>query len=56
MLGVEIICRGGPAAELQGYAMGRYEPIIGEERDGFQVYKQAHSREIPNYNKLLLYR
>ena len=37
-------------------SMGRFEPIIGEEQDGFQVYKQPHSREITDDDDYLLYR
>ena len=55
LLGFEIFSS-GPAGEYWGYTMGRYEPIIGEEQDGFPVYKQAHSREIPTEHNYLLFR
>ena len=36
--------------------MGRFELLIGEERDGCPVYKQVYSREIPKNVHILLYR
>ena len=36
--------------------MGRFELLIGEERDGSPVYQQAHSREMPENDKTVLYR
>ena len=36
--------------------MGRFEPFIGEAENGFPVFKQAHSREIPSMYNYLLYR
>ena len=47
---------GGLAEDYCADVLGRYEPIIGEEQDGFPVYKQAHSREIPREYDNLLYR
>ena len=37
-------------------AIGRFEPVIGEAENGFPVYKQVHSREIPSKFNILLYR
>ena len=37
-------------------AIGRFEPVIGEAENGFPVYKQAHSREIPSIFNYCLYR
>ena len=36
--------------------MGRFEPFIGEAENGFPVYKQVHSREIPSMFNFRLYR
>ena len=36
----------GPDGDWRGCFLGRFEPIIGEERDGCPVYKQATSREM----------
>ena len=37
--------------------MGRFELIVGEERDGCPVYKQFHSTQMPGKKKdTLLYR
>ena len=36
--------------------MGRFELLIGEERDGSPVYQQAHSREMPENDEVLLFR
>ena len=44
------------AGEWDGYALGRFEPVIGEEENGSPVYKQAHSREIPSKHSYILYR
>ena len=46
----------GPAWEYQGGTFGLYELVIGEEIEGSPVYRQAHSEEIPNDYKYLLYR
>ena len=35
---------------------GRFEPVFGTEREGCQVYRQIHSKEIANNDNLLLYR
>ena len=51
-LGFEIWSSG----EYCGYAIGRFEPVIGEAENGFPVYKQVHSREIPSKFNILLYR
>ena len=56
-LGFEIMSSGlGDALVTHGDVMGRFEPLIGEEENGVPVYKQAHSREIPNNRNYLLYR
>ena len=36
--------------------MGRFELLVGEERDGSPVYQQVHSREMPESNAVLLFR
>ena len=36
--------------------MGRFEFVPGVEKDGSPVYRQAHSREVPSDNEILLYR
>ena len=46
----------GPAWEYQGGTFGLYELVIGEEIEGSPVYRQAHSEEIPNVYKFLLFR
>ena len=46
----------GLAGEIRGYVLGRFEPVIGEAKNGFPVYKQVHSREMPSKHKFLLYR
>ena len=46
----------GPTREYSGHAIGRFEPVIGEAENGFPVYKQVHSREIPSKFNILLYR
>ena len=46
----------GLAGDYQGDKMGRFELLIGEERDGCPVYKQVYSREIPKNVHILLYR
>ena len=46
----------GLAGEIRGYVMGRFEPVIGEAKNGFPVYKQVHSREIPSEFDIRLYR
>ena len=50
------ISSSGPAGEYQGALMGRFELVVGEERDGSPVYRQAHSGEIPSDVDYLLYR
>ena len=54
LLGFEISSTGNSGAWL-GEIMGRFEPIIGEVEGGCQVYKQAHSREMPSVNTTLLF-
>ena len=54
-LGFEI-WSSGPTGEYAGHAIGRFEPVIGEAENGFPVYKQAHSREIPSMFNFRLYR
>ena len=46
----------GPAGDCHGDGMGRFELLIGEERDGSPVYQQAHSREMPENDEVLLFR
>ena len=46
----------GPAGDYHGDNMGRFELLLGEERDGCPVYKQAHSREMPEKKDTLLFR
>merc|ERR1711963_690826 len=46
----------GPAGDYQGDFLGRFELLIGEERDGSPVYQQAHSREMPENREVLLFR
>ena len=42
---------------MGSWAMGRFELIVGEERNGFPVYKQAHSQGMLEKKKVtLLYR
>merc|ERR1719239_717671 len=53
--GFEVTCS-GPAGEDWGYALGRFEPIIGEEREGFPVYKQDHTKEMPDRDGDILLR
>ena len=36
--------------------MGRFEPVIGESENGFPVFKQVQSREIPSDWNYRLYR
>ena len=50
------ISSSGPAGDHQGEVMGRFELIIGEEKEGSPVYRQAHSGEIPINDDWLLYR
>ena len=54
-LGFEI-WSAGPGGEYYGSAMGRFEPIIGEEQEGCPVYQQAHSKDIPSDYNILMYR
>ena len=54
-LGFEI-SSAGPAGDHHGDCKGRFETIIGEDKDGFPVYQQAHSKEIPSEYNYLLYR
>ena len=54
-LGFEI-WSSGPTRENAGHLMGRFEPFIGEAENGFPVYKQVHSREIPSMFNFRLYR
>ena len=54
-LGFEIWSNGS-AGEDWGPAMGRFEPVIGEAENGFPVFKQVQSREIPSEFNFLLYR
>ena len=37
-------------------ASGRFDLVPGEEKEGSPVYRQAHSKEVPNKKELLLYR
>ena len=46
----------GPAGDHQGDHLGRFELLIVEERDGSPVYQQAQSQEMPENNKVLLFR
>ena len=46
----------GPAGDCQGNSMGKFDLIVGEEREGSPVYKQAHSRGMPRVENHLLYR
>ena len=45
-----------PAGDHQGDKMGRFELLIGEERDGSPVYQQVHSKEMPEKGEVLLFR
>ena len=51
----EISCT-GPAGDHQGDAMGVFELLIGEERGECPVYIQAHSRQMQETDKTLLFR
>ena len=51
----EISCT-GPAGDHQGDTMGVFELLIGEERDESPVYIQAHSRQMQETDKILLFR
>ena len=46
----------GCAGDYQGDMMGRFEILSGEERNGYPVYQQAHSREMPENDEVLLFR
>ena len=46
----------GPGGDYRGEIMGRFELLLGEERGGCPVYKQAHSREMPERKDNLLLR
>ena len=55
-LAIEILSC-GPAGDYSGgHAMGRFKLIVGEERHGFPVYKQAHSGMLGKKGDTLLYR
>ena len=51
----EISCT-GPAGDHQGDTMGVFELLIGEERDKSPIYEQAHSRQMQETDKTLLFR
>ena len=51
----EISCT-GPAGDHQGDTMGVFELLVGEERDKSPVYIQAHSRQMQETKKTLLFR
>jgi len=46
----------GFAADYKPHSLGRFELLPGEERDGSPVYQQAHSKEMPENNEVLLFR
>ena len=46
----------GVSSKYVGQAFGRFDLVPGKEKEGFPVYKQAHSREIPEEEEFLLYR
>ena len=45
----------GPAGHHQGHTFGKYELVVGREKDNCPVYKQAHSKEIPRTSSYQLY-
>ena len=51
----EISCT-GPAGDHLGITMGVFELLIGEERDKSPVYIQAHSTQMRETDKTLLFR
>ena len=47
----------GDSKNHAGHAMGRFDLIPGVEKEGFSVYRQAHSeRVVPTHFDFLLYR
>ena len=49
-------CIEDPSLTLPSTSPTRFELLVGEETDGSPVYQQAHSREMPQQNKVLLFR
>ena len=55
-LAIEISSTGPAGDYWGGLAMGRFKLIVGEDRNGFPVYKQAHSGMVGKKGDTLLYR
>ena len=46
----------GESSSYVGQAFGRFDLLLGKEKEGSPVYRQAHSKEIPKKKEFLLYR